>query len=387
MSRSVSRFGAATPAAEYGALAGVTLRAVCSLSAVPGDCSRTARARLARECRAPSRARPSPELAAAAAEAAAAPNVARDRRWSRGGRADRPGAASTSCTWPTISNRHFGRRSRLPDGARSVSALRRFERRCCCRRSESWMASQRDVAARPELAPQARLRYVPNVVDVSSIRSAPTRVTAPRALFVGDFSYPPNVHATRGSWSSEVMPRVWERLPAARAAGCRTRSRCSRRHRSARASRSDSSPHIDDAYARAACVGRSAAGGRRLAAEVRRGSGTRPPGRGHRARRRPGWRSKTGVHYRRADDPAAVRRCARSTCFAIGAADIAQRGRRTGRSALLGGGARRLCCGPDERRCSVKIVSVMTTTPAAEPSSPRSRCSMRCASVGTRPSC
>ena len=76
------------------------------------------------------------------------------------------------------------------------------------------MPSHRDVQLAGELAPQAQLRYVPNVVDVSSIAAAHAHVSEPRALFVGDYSYPPNVHALQ-FLINEVMPRVWAVLPEA----------------------------------------------------------------------------------------------------------------------------------------------------------------------------
>jgi polysaccharide biosynthesis protein PslH len=96
----------------------------------------------------------------------------------------------------------------------SERALRRFERRLLLSAQEAWMSSQRDVELAQELAPKATLRYVPNVVDVSLIQAADVRVTEPRAMFVGDYAYPPNLNALQ-FLINEVMPRVWATLPQA----------------------------------------------------------------------------------------------------------------------------------------------------------------------------
>jgi glycosyltransferase involved in cell wall biosynthesis len=134
----------------------------------------------------------------------------------------------------------------------SVETLRRFERKVLLEAQESWMASRRDVELASELAPLASLRYVPNVVDVAAIRPARPHTAAPRALFVGDYSYPPNAHALQ-FLIDEVMPRVWSSLPDAEllAAG----------HHLALPKGTDARvrplgfvAHIDDAYADASCA-------------------------------------------------------------------------------------------------------------------------------------
>jgi hypothetical protein len=79
---------------------------------------------------------------------------------------------------------------------------------------ESWLPSIRDLEGAAELAPEARLRLIPNVVDVAAI--TPVRTPASqRALFVADYSYQPNRHSAR-FLITEVMPRVWKRVPQAR---------------------------------------------------------------------------------------------------------------------------------------------------------------------------
>jgi len=100
-------------------------------------------------------------------------------------------------------------------GLGSPEQLRRFERGVLARSSESWMVSEADAAAARELCPQARLRLVPNVVDVAAIVPMAHDVAARRALFVGNFSYEPNRNGLR-FLLDDVMPRVWEQLPDAR---------------------------------------------------------------------------------------------------------------------------------------------------------------------------
>jgi glycosyltransferase involved in cell wall biosynthesis len=90
-----------------------------------------------------------------------------------------------------------------------------FERRLLRYSSESWMVSQRDIDAARSLEPKARLRYVPNAVDVASIHPVEdTSHPRERLLMVGDFLYAPN--RTGRNWLvSEVMPLVWQAVPQA----------------------------------------------------------------------------------------------------------------------------------------------------------------------------
>lgn len=166
----------------------------------------------------------SPELAEQASRMAA-------RQDSPGGRrviADGPTAAAA--LWglarkrPVIYNahnlessfRHEIKPHRLPrPGHRRL--LRSFERRLLARFAEAWMVSEADMAMGRELCPQARLRYVPNVVDVAAIAPVDPIATEPRAIFVASFDYPPNRNALR-FLLEEVFPRVWLELPAARLA-------------------------------------------------------------------------------------------------------------------------------------------------------------------------
>jgi glycosyltransferase involved in cell wall biosynthesis len=100
-------------------------------------------------------------------------------------------------------------------GTGGARALRAFERGLLERARESWMASEADVAAARELCPGARLRYVPNVVDVAAIAPVQPLQRERRAIFVANFAYEPNRNGLR-FLLEEVLPRVWERLPDAK---------------------------------------------------------------------------------------------------------------------------------------------------------------------------
>jgi glycosyltransferase involved in cell wall biosynthesis len=92
--------------------------------------------------------------------------------------------------------------------------LATFERLVLETAQESWLPSNRDLSGAAILAPEAQLRRVPNVVDVSSI--VPVRAPGSQsALFVADFSM---AHNRRSACFlvKEVMPLVWKQLPQAR---------------------------------------------------------------------------------------------------------------------------------------------------------------------------
>jgi glycosyltransferase involved in cell wall biosynthesis len=136
--------------------------------------------------------------------------------------ADSPAAASAllllSKKRPIYYNAHnieSAMRSGLRNWSESdIAELARFERLLLEGAQESWLPSNRDLSAAAELAPEARLRFIPNVVDVNSI--APVHGPGSQsALFVADFSLPHNRHSVH-FLVSEVMPLVWKRLPQAR---------------------------------------------------------------------------------------------------------------------------------------------------------------------------
>jgi glycosyltransferase involved in cell wall biosynthesis len=213
-----TRFEGDTPDAAFKAIPGVALHEVVS--------SRGARRLLAyaasRRTGVPAAiARGvSPELAARAAALAATP--ARGRVI-----ADGPTAAATLARLArrraVVYNAHnfeSGFRHELGDTTRSGTpravdrALQRFERELLAHASETWMVSDADLAAARELCPEARLRLVPNALDVAAIAPVAQLPAAPRAAFVASFAYEPNRKGLR-FLLDEVMPRVWAALPDA----------------------------------------------------------------------------------------------------------------------------------------------------------------------------
>jgi glycosyltransferase involved in cell wall biosynthesis len=111
-------------------------------------------------------------------------------------------------------------RPALSSGAREYGGtvrLSAFERELMTRALETWMPTQREVAAASTLAPGGAFRYVPNVIDVRAIHPVAPNIKSGRILFVADFSYEPNRNAAR-FLLDEVMPRLWRTLPTARLA-------------------------------------------------------------------------------------------------------------------------------------------------------------------------
>jgi glycosyltransferase involved in cell wall biosynthesis len=92
-------------------------------------------------------------------------------------------------------------------------ALERFERNIITRGEEAWFPTSRDVESAARLAPEAILRYVPNVIDVNAIREVVPTGSC-RIVFVADRSYQPNRDAC-GYLISEVMPILWRSIPEA----------------------------------------------------------------------------------------------------------------------------------------------------------------------------
>jgi polysaccharide biosynthesis protein PslH len=158
----------------------------------------------------------SPDLASAAARMASEPGRGRVI-------ADGPEAAATLSRLagkrPVIYNAHnleSAFRHQISEAdAREADRLRRFECDLLLRSAESWMVSQADMRGARELCPEARLRYVPNVVDARAIEPVTGLPDEQLALFVATFTYEPNRAGLR--WLlDEVFPRVWKELPDAR---------------------------------------------------------------------------------------------------------------------------------------------------------------------------
>jgi polysaccharide biosynthesis protein PslH len=207
------RFGAVEPDAAFRAIPGVELH-----EAVPSR----GRRRLLAYAQARRDGVPwgfargiSAELAAAAARLADAPGRGRVI-------ADGPTVAAAlrrlASRRPVVYNAHnvesSFRHQLTARGAREHDTMRAFERALLTRSCESWMVSEADIAAARELAPDARLRYVPNVVDVSAIRPV-TPARDERVLFVASFAYEPNRGGLR-FLLDEVFPLVWRELPDTR---------------------------------------------------------------------------------------------------------------------------------------------------------------------------
>jgi glycosyltransferase involved in cell wall biosynthesis len=138
--------------------------------------------------------------------------------------ADGPGAAAALLPLarrrPAIYNAHnleSAYRHTLAGGddLGSPALLRGAERRLLARYAESWMVSEADAAGARELCPTAKVRVVPNVVDIDAIpQSAPADPRAQRILMVADYTYEPNANGLR-FLIDEVMPRVWTQRPEA----------------------------------------------------------------------------------------------------------------------------------------------------------------------------
>jgi polysaccharide biosynthesis protein PslH len=119
---------------------------------------------------------------------------------------------------PVIYNAHnleSAFRHRIEGTRRSARALERFERRLLERCAESWMVSQADLDGARALAPGARLRLAPNVLDVEAIEPVAPRTGERSALFLADFRYEPNRGALR-FLLEDVLPAVWAEAPDVR---------------------------------------------------------------------------------------------------------------------------------------------------------------------------
>jgi polysaccharide biosynthesis protein PslH len=106
-------------------------------------------------------------------------------------------------------------RHRLDEAAMSSGALKRFERLLLDSYAESWMVSPADMEGAAALSPSARLRLVPNVVDVGAIEPVPPRSGQRAVLFVADLGYEPNRSAL-DFLIDEAMPALWRQAPDVR---------------------------------------------------------------------------------------------------------------------------------------------------------------------------
>lgn len=90
-----------------------------------------------------------------------------------------------------------------------------YERKLLRMAVESWMVSRTDVASALSMAPGARLRYVPNVVDVRAIEPRRTSGPGKTLLMVGDFTYQPN-RSARDYLVERILPLVRHSIPDVR---------------------------------------------------------------------------------------------------------------------------------------------------------------------------
>jgi polysaccharide biosynthesis protein PslH len=205
------RFNVPEPAPEVRAIDGVTLHEVVSSRGVRRAAA-FARALADGVPRGIARG-VSPELAAAAS-ALAGDGSERERVI-----ADGPNAVATlralARRRPVIYNALNLESAFRPGlGAGTERRYTRWERGVLQSMAESWMVSHADMEGAARLGPGARLRYVPNAVDVEAIVPVTPIARTHRALFTADHLYAPNREALR-FLIDEVMPVVWADLPDA----------------------------------------------------------------------------------------------------------------------------------------------------------------------------
>ncbi len=208
------QFGATEPAQEYTSLEHLTLHSVQPTRG-PRRLARYAAARFTAVPDGFARGI-SPELVAAASALASEPG----RR-----RIIADGPVVAAALMPLARRREvtynahnleasFRHKMRSSGRLGSQHRLAAFERRVFKRMHETWMVSPREVEGARSLAPGARIRYVPNVVDVSAIRPIAT-ARGSSVLLVADFSYPPNREAL-DRLLGEILPLLWRSHPRAR---------------------------------------------------------------------------------------------------------------------------------------------------------------------------
>jgi sugar transferase (PEP-CTERM/EpsH1 system associated) len=94
---------------------------------------------------------------------------------------------------------------------REARCLGVFERESGVRAACTMVVNDREAATLRALAPDARVRVVPNGIDVATFRPASAPAEAPRVVFCGVMNYAPNVEGVL--WFARG---VWPRIRAAR---------------------------------------------------------------------------------------------------------------------------------------------------------------------------
>lgn len=110
-----------------------------------------------------------------------------------------------SSVWESVGGRSRG----------SIARMRRFERTLLEASAECWMVNEADIRLAADLAPSARLRYVPNAIDVNAIAPVDLAHAEEAIIMVADFTYAPNQQALDFLLHG-VMPRIWSVRPSAR---------------------------------------------------------------------------------------------------------------------------------------------------------------------------
>lgn len=203
-------FAGEEPSPELAALEGLDVRAVAPSRGL-ARLRTYARARLAGAPAGFARGA-SPELAAAALDAAGP-----DGRIVADGLSAAASLLAVMRDRPVVycaQNLESGFRGELGDGGGGGAGLERFERRLLQLASETWVPAPREIDLAHDLAPDAHVVHVPNVVDVARIATVAPRRGERRLLFAADHTYPPNRDAL-GWLLAEIMPAVWAREPGA----------------------------------------------------------------------------------------------------------------------------------------------------------------------------
>jgi polysaccharide biosynthesis protein PslH len=88
----------------------------------------------------------------------------------------------------------------------------KYERQCvstfCC----TFVSSEADKAVLERTCLGANLAVIPNAVDLEYLVPSGERMSKPRVVFVGNFSYNPNVDAVK-AFCGEVLPIIWKEKP------------------------------------------------------------------------------------------------------------------------------------------------------------------------------
>jgi polysaccharide biosynthesis protein PslH len=100
---------------------------------------------------------------------------------------------------------------------REARCLGAFERDAAARASTTLVVNEREAETLREMAPEARVRVVPNGIDLATFRPTAPPSDSPRVVFCGVMNYAPNVEGVLW-FAREVWPRVRLQRPDAQCA-------------------------------------------------------------------------------------------------------------------------------------------------------------------------